>query len=576
MSDRQCNATAVFVLLSVAVLGYFGTIGSGFVSDDFVLVHRAATDGYFTSWGGEDGSTFFRPVTTLSYLSDFRIWGSNPAGFHLTNVLWHFFTGTAVFLLLLSLLKQSRIQQPCLFALLSSVLFLSLASHSESVAWVSGRTDVLATAFALFSIFFFYRYMSKPSTPEAVFAVVFFFLGLLAKESVIVTPLLWGALFVYSSSAGDKKHSRSKWLLAVSLLLTGVYLAFRIFPDGNFFSNMKSGGFLNISATGMAENLVRYSFRVFIPPLPVSFRHLVLSHPALVPATLFLLVVPLGIAVHRKANRNQKRLLVLLAGCFVISLLPVLSMKVSLFDTRSERFLYLPSVFASGFLTVAVASVFRKTGTAVVIFVVLTIIQGIFLHRSNENWRQAGVLCSRISESVSEYHPDSVFILAVPDSFHGAYVFRNGLNEAVAMFTGEDRDYTVYCKIGSYGDSLFCENAELPDLGETERTVITCVDGTMRRAPAGLLSRKALVCAEVRSIIRVTSLLKHLSFLLFENPFQLFKAGSMICFVHFPDIDKLPFKCRKLGKMIYAQQVPVRCASFQEHVQTRTGTCVPY
>ena len=50
----------------------------------------------------------------------------------------------------------------------------------------------------------------------------------------------------------------------------------------------------------------------------------------------------------------------------------------------------------------------------------------------------------------------------------------------------------------------------------------------------------------------------------------------MICFVHFPDIDKLPFKCRKLGKMIYAQQVPVRCASFQEHVQTRTGTCVPY
>jgi len=184
--------------------GSNGTVGTGFVSDDFVLVHRIASDGYFTSWGGENGSAFFRLATTLSYLTDFGIWGSNPAGFHITNVLWHLFAGIAVFLLLLSLFRQNRFPQPCLFALLSSVLFLSLASHSESVAWVSGRTDVMATVFSMLSILIFYRHQTKPSVTNAVFAVVLLSLGLLAKESVIVTPLLWGALFVYSSSLKKK------------------------------------------------------------------------------------------------------------------------------------------------------------------------------------------------------------------------------------------------------------------------------------------------------------------------------------------------------------------------------------
>ncbi len=476
MSDKRCNATAVFVLLSVVILGYSGTVGTGFVSDDFVLVHRIASDGYFTSWGGENGSAFFRPAITLSYLADFGIWGSNPAGFHITNVLWHLFAGIAVFLLLLSLLKQNRFPQPCLFALLSSALFLSLASHSESVAWVSGRTDVIATALALFSIFFFYRYQSKPSTTNAVFAVVLCSLGLLAKESAIVTPLLWGAVFIYGSAAGRENQNGSRWLLAVSLLLTGMYLAFRIVSDGSLFSNMKSGGFLSFSVAGVAESFVRYAFRVFIPPLPISLRHMVLSHPALVPVTLFFLVVPLGIAVHRKADTRLKRLLLLLTAGFVVSLLPVLSMKVSLFDTQSERFLYLPGVFASGFLTVAVASVLRKAGTVTVILLAFAVIQGIFLYRSNENWRQAGALCSDIAESVSEYDADSVYILAIPDSFHGAYVFRNGLNEAVALLTGEEQSYTVYCKISSYGDSLFCENTDMPDLNETGCTIVSFSD----------------------------------------------------------------------------------------------------
>jgi len=174
MSDKQCNSVAVLILLTVVALCFSGTAGAGFVSDDFVLVNRVAGEGYYSSWGGETGSVFFRPVTTLSYLCDFQMWGINPIGFHLTNLLWHFFAGLAVFFLFKTMMNRTGFKKPCLYAMLTAVLFLSLASHSESVAWVSGRTDIIATALCLASAFFYYRQLNKPSTFHAALALVFF------------------------------------------------------------------------------------------------------------------------------------------------------------------------------------------------------------------------------------------------------------------------------------------------------------------------------------------------------------------------------------------------------------------
>ncbi|NOQ22641.1 MAG: hypothetical protein GQ565_08335 [Candidatus Aegiribacteria sp.] len=480
MSDKQCHVTAISILIVTVFLCFSNIVGAGFVSDDFVLVNRVASEGYYSSWGGENGTAFFRPATTLSYLFDYSIWGINSTGFHITNLFWHCLAGIAVFLLFRVMMYRVSFRKPCLYGLLTGVLFLSLSSHSESVSWISGRADIIATALSLLSVFFYYRQLNNPSIFQATLALFLFFAGLMAKESVIITPLLWGIFLIYSAAKSRENLRRNLRLLLICLLITGVYLALRIIPGNGFFSNLRSGGFLDISGVNIPENLIRYTFRVFIPPLPVSLRQVVLSFPLLVPITLLLLLVPFGIALHRKATGKQKRILLLLIGCFFVSLLPVLSMKVSLFDTQSERFLYLPGVFAAGFLTVATVSLFKESRTSLVILVVLIFVQGIFLHRSNGNWRQAGRLCSSIVQSVSEYDADSILILAIPDSFRGAYVFRNGLNEAVTMFTGRESNYIVYCRISSYGDSLFLDNGNRINPYETQRTVISCVNGRMR------------------------------------------------------------------------------------------------
>ncbi len=93
---------------------------------------------------------FYRPVTSLSYWIDLKIWGLNPAGFHLTNIIIQILNC----LLLYFVLFELGVGQ--LVSLLSSLLFSVFPLHFENVSWISGRTDLLSFLFAALSILSFH------------------------------------------------------------------------------------------------------------------------------------------------------------------------------------------------------------------------------------------------------------------------------------------------------------------------------------------------------------------------------------------------------------------------------------
>ena len=49
LSDKQCVLSAVLSILVAGILCFSATLDAGFVSDDFVLIHRTATEGYYSS-----------------------------------------------------------------------------------------------------------------------------------------------------------------------------------------------------------------------------------------------------------------------------------------------------------------------------------------------------------------------------------------------------------------------------------------------------------------------------------------------------------------------------------------------
>src|SRR5207244_3861678 len=108
----------------------------------------------------------------------------NPAGYHVTNLLWH----TANVLLLFVALRRltGRLWPSAAVA----ALFALHPLHVESVAWVSERKDVLSTFFWMLTLLAYARYVERPGNGRYLCVFVALVLGLMAKPMLVTLPFV--------------------------------------------------------------------------------------------------------------------------------------------------------------------------------------------------------------------------------------------------------------------------------------------------------------------------------------------------------------------------------------------------
>ena len=94
----------------------------------------------------------WHPITWMSHMLDFELYGLKPAGHHLTNFLLHLINTLALFFGLKTMTK-SVVPSAC-----ASLLFGLHPLHVESVAWVSERKDVLSACFMFITIFVYAKF----------------------------------------------------------------------------------------------------------------------------------------------------------------------------------------------------------------------------------------------------------------------------------------------------------------------------------------------------------------------------------------------------------------------------------
>jgi len=185
---------AICGLLLLAVGLVFGpTVGHDFINlDDDVCVyenpwitHGLTADGVrwaFTSRlvGNWD------PLTWISHMLDWQLYGQNAGGHHLTNVLLH---AATVVLLFLVLRRMSGRPWP---SALAAALFAIHPLRVESVAWVTERKDVLSGLFFVLTLLAYAGYVRRRSVPARSLAylatLVFFALGLMSKPMLVTLP----------------------------------------------------------------------------------------------------------------------------------------------------------------------------------------------------------------------------------------------------------------------------------------------------------------------------------------------------------------------------------------------------
>jgi tetratricopeptide (TPR) repeat protein len=149
---------ALALVAPLALLAYWNSLSGGFVWDDRTLILDGNLGSAWARWGEIFTSDFFyraefersygyyRPVTTLSYVLDHGLWELRPFGYHVTNVLLHAICSVWVGVILIRLDFDP---EP---AILAALLFAVHPIHTESVAWISGRTDILAFFFCSLSV----------------------------------------------------------------------------------------------------------------------------------------------------------------------------------------------------------------------------------------------------------------------------------------------------------------------------------------------------------------------------------------------------------------------------------------
>lgn len=127
---------------------------------------------------------FWHPMTWMSLMLDYELYGMNPGGYHITNVVIHGINAVLLFVLLH--LMTGAFWRSALVAL----LFALHPLHVESVAWISQRKDVLSTLFWMLTMAAYVYYCRHPSLLRYLIVAVMFVIGLMAKTMLVTVPFV--------------------------------------------------------------------------------------------------------------------------------------------------------------------------------------------------------------------------------------------------------------------------------------------------------------------------------------------------------------------------------------------------
>ena len=236
MTDLAKQSTGlpliVGLLLILATVGVFWQV----VSHDFVnyddtryVTQNPKTQGGLSAegaiWAFTTGAVSnWHPLTWLSHMLDCHIFGLDPRGHHLTNVVFH--AGNTLLLFFLFRFMTGATWKPAMAA----ALFGLHPLHAESVAWVSERKDVLSTCFWLLTMLAYAWYVRGPELKRYLLVVLAFALGLMAKPMLVTLPFVlllmdyWPlkrfGLAGLSGSHGQKKRWDLVWEKSPLFLLS--------------------------------------------------------------------------------------------------------------------------------------------------------------------------------------------------------------------------------------------------------------------------------------------------------------------------------------------------------------------
>jgi hypothetical protein len=328
----------------------FAGLGDIFAYDSFM--------GYFQKQQFLLEGGRYRPLSLATFAAEIGIFGKdNPNLTHIShfiNILLYGATGILLYRILLGLfpLKESG-RWYFSVAFLASAIFLLHPLHSECVANIKGRDEILALLFSLAALYATLKYFDTNRTLWLVSSALFLLLGTLTKENaltfVAVIPL---TVMFFTNVSGSRNFSASipLFLAALVFMLIRYKALGYMLNHGNDSTDLMNNPFVGMTGGERLATIflsLGWYLKLLFVPHPLTHDY----YPYHVPKVgwsdwraLLSLALYVGMGVWAVMNVKKRKLPVYTILFYLFTLSIVSNLFVSVGTFMNERFVYTPSV----------------------------------------------------------------------------------------------------------------------------------------------------------------------------------------------------------------------------------------
>ncbi|MFH1752927.1 MAG: tetratricopeptide repeat protein [Candidatus Omnitrophota bacterium] len=416
---------------------------------------------------GQREEVAYRPVYMASFAVDYFLWGLDPRGYHMTNLTLHMVNVVMIYLFILGLAKPAERSGGFLSVpLLTALFFATHPMHTESIAWIKNRSDILALIFFIWSILLFKRCFLGSTKREALSyyaaSLLAFVLALLSKAMAITLPVI---LAVHTLLFIPKERVKPAMLGTVPFFaLTAAFIFFKATLQGA----VGSAGVIS-QPIGLYRHIliviktVDYYLRLLILPLkPQAVRFFAVPDSIFDPSIILLLTSLAVLSVFIAKRYRKNRLLSYSFLLLFITLIPVSNLIILNSRPIADQRLYMPSFGFCALLAIVLNYLYRLELSNQLKFMarrsVLVLAIGILITYSfttikrNLDWRDPVLFWSKALES--PYVSNKAYAnLGV--AYYRVNRYQEAIESYIKAINIDPGDYVAYNSLGiTYRDMM--------------------------------------------------------------------------------------------------------------------------
>lgn len=359
----------VLLLLSMGI--YVASIGFEYVLDDKIVVseNNYVQEGWsgigkilsadtFKGYLGKDLDLLpggrYRPLSLVTFAIEHAFFGLNPKVGHFNNILLYALSILLLFRVLAMLFPaQSHTNVLLTWSFVASLLFVLHPIHTEAIANIKGRDEILALLLALGALYASLKYIKSSQILWLIPTSLCFLLGVLAKENALSWLVIIPLAHHFFTNISKKQHyTVIGTLLGVSILY--IFIRFQalgyLFDPGKPSQDIMNNPFVGLSF-GEWSATVMYTLgqylKLLLYPHPLTHDY----YPYQVPIlnwtdwrAILSLVLHLGLLIYAMLGLRSKKVLAFGILYYLITLFIVSNIPVNVGAAMNERFVYMPSL----------------------------------------------------------------------------------------------------------------------------------------------------------------------------------------------------------------------------------------